>query len=197
MLQDFKMGKFDKSDHPNRRGKGKSKKKSKGRMSYLRRQRYGFGGDAPSQEARVDEFGLKYGDYEPVGYQQGQGRRPRQNNYRGRGRGGAGRGGFGTQQVYRRREFLKPGMKGFLCTTARREAECVRDVYNILNEYSENDSSGPGVEEISNLGILKEDDGGLAVEQCDNQKGAEPELEPVEMVGYTSHLICVQFNFLN
>lgn len=38
----------------------------------------------------------------------------------------------------KRRQFsFEPGMKGFLCTCNFREKDCIRDVYKLLNEYSD------------------------------------------------------------
>ncbi|XP_063235360.1 THUMP domain-containing protein 1 homolog isoform X2 [Bacillus rossius redtenbacheri] len=38
----------------------------------------------------------------------------------------------------KQKEFvLKAGLKGFLCTCNAREGDCIREAYNILNEYSE------------------------------------------------------------
>lgn len=38
----------------------------------------------------------------------------------------------------KRKQFsLEPGMKGFLCTCNFREKDCVRDVYKLLNEFSD------------------------------------------------------------
>ena len=31
---------------------------------------------------------------------------------------------------------LHPGLRGFLCTTNNKERECVREAYNLLNEYA-------------------------------------------------------------
>ena len=43
-----------------------------------------------------------------------------------------------TNPNKKRKNFvLECGMKGFLCTTNFREKECVREAYNLLNEYSE------------------------------------------------------------
>uniref|UniRef100_A0A1B0GP11 Uncharacterized protein n=1 Tax=Phlebotomus papatasi TaxID=29031 RepID=A0A1B0GP11_PHLPP len=45
---------------------------------------------------------------------------------------------FKTQnQKQRKRSFLEPGLKGFLATCNFREKDCVRECYNILNQYSE------------------------------------------------------------
>lgn len=35
------------------------------------------------------------------------------------------------------RNYLAPGMKGFICTCNFREKECVKESYNILNEYAD------------------------------------------------------------
>ncbi|CAL8100147.1 unnamed protein product [Orchesella dallaii] len=112
------MGKASDSNSGGQRQDG-FKRKSKGRMSYLKRHRAGQGSNqAPVKE---DESGLRYGGYEPAygsksksswkSYGGGGGRRPREN--------------------------LRSGMKGFICTTNMRERECVREAYNILNEYAE------------------------------------------------------------
>ena len=38
----------------------------------------------------------------------------------------------------KRKEFsLDAGMKGFLCTCNFREKDCIRDVYKLLNEFSD------------------------------------------------------------
>lgn len=95
-------------------------RKSKGRMSYLRRFRKGRGGGGGEREAKVDELGQKFGDYVP--------------SYGG---GGAKRN-FGG-----RRDKLRCGMKGFLCTTNFKENECVREAYNILNEFCEDTEETP------------------------------------------------------
>lgn len=45
---------------------------------------------------------------------------------------------YGSQKLKKKREFvLKPGLKGFLCTCNSREKDCVRESYNILNEYAD------------------------------------------------------------
>ena len=33
--------------------------------------------------------------------------------------------------------FLKAGMKGFICTCNGNEKQCIRESYNILNEYAD------------------------------------------------------------
>ncbi|XP_069702024.1 THUMP domain-containing protein 1 isoform X1 [Periplaneta americana] len=46
---------------------------------------------------------------------------------------------YNAQKMKKKREFvLKPGLKGFLCTCNNREKDCVRESYNILNEYADN-----------------------------------------------------------
>ncbi|CAG2061211.1 unnamed protein product [Timema podura] len=43
-----------------------------------------------------------------------------------------------AQQHRRPKEFsLKPGLKGFICSCNNREKECIREAYNILNEYAD------------------------------------------------------------
>lgn len=37
----------------------------------------------------------------------------------------------------RKRLSLECGMKGFLCTCNFREKDCVREAYNLLNEYAD------------------------------------------------------------
>lgn len=37
----------------------------------------------------------------------------------------------------RNKYFLEPGFKGFFCTCNFREKDCVKEVYNVLNEYAE------------------------------------------------------------
>lgn len=38
----------------------------------------------------------------------------------------------------KRRDFiLEPGLKGFICTCNFREHDCIREAYNILNEYAD------------------------------------------------------------
>jgi len=45
---------------------------------------------------------------------------------------------YGSQKPKKKREFvLKPGLKGFLCTCNSREKDCIRESYNILNEYAD------------------------------------------------------------
>lgn len=47
----------------------------------------------------------------------------------------------------RNKYFLEPGFRGFFCTCNFREKDCVREVYNLLNEYADklypNSESGP------------------------------------------------------
>lgn len=43
----------------------------------------------------------------------------------------------GSSAKKKRNFGLECGMKGFLCTTNFREKECVREAYNILNEFLE------------------------------------------------------------
>lgn len=47
----------------------------------------------------------------------------------------------------RKRKNLEVGMKGFLCTCNIHERDCVREAYNILNEYYE-DSQEKGAESV-------------------------------------------------
>ncbi|GAB0094624.1 THUMP domain-containing protein [Sergentomyia squamirostris] len=49
----------------------------------------------------------------------------RKNNYQNR------------QSKQRKHSFLEPGLKGFVATCNFREKECIRECYNILNQYSE------------------------------------------------------------
>jgi tRNA acetyltransferase TAN1 len=45
---------------------------------------------------------------------------------------------YSSQKARKKREFvLKPGLKGFLCTCNSREKDCIRESYNILNEYAD------------------------------------------------------------
>ncbi|XP_049866558.1 THUMP domain-containing protein 1 homolog [Pectinophora gossypiella] len=44
----------------------------------------------------------------------------------------------------RNKYFLEPGFRGFFCTCNFREKECVKEVYNLLNEYA--DRLYPGLE---------------------------------------------------
>ncbi|PNF43257.1 hypothetical protein B7P43_G14895 [Cryptotermes secundus] len=45
---------------------------------------------------------------------------------------------YSSQKPRKKREFvLKPGLKGFLCTCNNRERDCIRESYNILNEYAD------------------------------------------------------------
>lgn len=41
------------------------------------------------------------------------------------------------QRNVRKRHFLEPGLTGFFCTCNFREKDCVRESYNILNEYAD------------------------------------------------------------
>ena len=43
----------------------------------------------------------------------------------------------GNDGKKRKRLMLECGMKGFLCTCNFREKDCVREAYNLLNEYAE------------------------------------------------------------
>jgi len=53
-----------------------------------------------------------------------------------RGRGGGGGGsGSGSGGGYRQRESLVAGMQGFLCFCNYNERDCVKEAYNLLNEY--------------------------------------------------------------
>lgn len=49
-------------------------------------------------------------------------------------------GKFYKKQQYRnqgRQKFLEPGLRGFMITCNYREKDCVRECYNLLNEYAE------------------------------------------------------------
>nr|CAD7266044.1 unnamed protein product [Timema shepardi] len=55
-----------------------------------------------------------------------------------------------AQQHRRPKEFsLKPGLKGFICSCNNREKECIREAYNILNEYA--DKFFPEQKELGSL----------------------------------------------
>lgn len=43
----------------------------------------------------------------------------------------------GKEQKRRKRLILECGMKGFFCTCNFREKDCVREAYNLLNEYAD------------------------------------------------------------
>jgi tRNA acetyltransferase TAN1 len=43
----------------------------------------------------------------------------------------------GTDQKRKKGLTLESGMKGFLCTCNFRERDCIREAYNLLNEYSD------------------------------------------------------------
>ncbi|KAF2880517.1 hypothetical protein ILUMI_25654 [Ignelater luminosus] len=66
----------------------------------------------------------------------------------------------------RRRYILEPGLKGFICSCNFKEKECIREAYNILNEYGDlvygpEGNQGETEEEAVNVeedieGLLKE-----------------------------------------
>uniref|UniRef100_A0A1B6L819 THUMP domain-containing protein n=1 Tax=Graphocephala atropunctata TaxID=36148 RepID=A0A1B6L819_9HEMI len=58
----------------------------------------------------------------------------RKNNYHNK----PGRGGYSNWNNKRKfNHYLQPGLKGFVCTCNMREKDCVRESYNILNEYAD------------------------------------------------------------
>ncbi|ODN02048.1 THUMP domain-containing protein 1 [Orchesella cincta] len=124
-------------------------------MSYLKRHRDG----QESSNARVkeDEHGLRYGGYEPA-----YSSKPKSSSWRSYG-GGGGR---------RPRECLNSGMKGFLCTTNMREKECVREAYNILNEFAGDDDD---VNKSGSQKMETECDAGAEMEQKDSTLACESE----------------------
>lgn len=73
---------------------------------------------------------------------------------------------FSPTSQKRRRFILEPGMKGFLCSCNFREKDCIRESYNILNEYADIVYGNEGnknetLEEVVNVeedieGLLKE-----------------------------------------
>lgn len=46
---------------------------------------------------------------------------------------------FSTNLMKKKRMdlFVKPGLKGFLCTCNGYEKDCIRESYNLLNEYAD------------------------------------------------------------
>ncbi|KAK7868704.1 hypothetical protein R5R35_008230 [Gryllus longicercus] len=48
-------------------------------------------------------------------------------------------GGYYNQNNFKKKRnfVLEPGLKGFICTCNSREKECVREAYNILNDYAD------------------------------------------------------------
>lgn len=49
-----------------------------------------------------------------------------------------GSGGFNSWNSKKKfTQQLRPGMIGFLCTCNTREQDCVRESYNVLNEYAD------------------------------------------------------------
>ncbi|XP_075970696.1 THUMP domain-containing protein 1 homolog [Anticarsia gemmatalis] len=51
----------------------------------------------------------------------------------------------------RNKYFLEPGFKGFFCTCNFREKDCVKEVYNLLNEYAGKLYPDLGIEQTSAL----------------------------------------------
>ncbi|XP_063621310.1 THUMP domain-containing protein 1 homolog [Cydia splendana] len=66
----------------------------------------------------------------------------------------------------RNKYFLEPGFRGFFCTCNFREKDCVKEVYNLLNEYAE--------KVYPDLGIEKSQEAAGAAE---NRSGSESEEE--------------------
>uniref|UniRef100_A0A1B6CRM5 THUMP domain-containing protein n=1 Tax=Clastoptera arizonana TaxID=38151 RepID=A0A1B6CRM5_9HEMI len=56
----------------------------------------------------------------------GKGNKRRQDNYH-----------YYKRKKTSRYQLLEPGLKGFLCTCNGREKDCIRESYNILNEYAD------------------------------------------------------------
>lgn len=90
----------------------------------------------------------------------------------------------------KRRQFsFEPGMKGFLCTCNFREKDCIRDVYKLLNEYSDklnniekcqnddvvNETNSPDDEDISTA-LSKEID----ELQADAKQGSKKKFQVIE-----------------
>lgn len=48
-----------------------------------------------------------------------------------------GRGGYNNWNNKKFKNYLQPGMKGFLCTCNTREKDCIRESQNILDEYAD------------------------------------------------------------
>lgn len=56
---------------------------------------------------------------------------------------------YKAKQSYKpkRSNYLEAGLKGFLCTCNFREKECVRESYNLLNEYADRFCDGESTEQ--------------------------------------------------
>ncbi|XP_051167746.1 THUMP domain-containing protein 1 homolog [Leptopilina boulardi] len=87
----------------------------------------------------------------------------------------------------KRKQFsFEPGMKGFLCTCNFREKDCIRDVYKLLNEYSDKLN---GIEKCQNdneTNSQEDDDISTALSkeidelQADAKKGSKKKFQVIE-----------------
>lgn len=63
------------------------------------------------------------------------------------------------------RNYLAPGMKGFLCTCNFREKDCVKESYNILNEYADEIF---GSDEVGRQAVFSSNWGRVTYSKYDN-----------------------------
>jgi hypothetical protein len=110
---------------------GRGGRKNRARMNYLRQVRQqGRGGGGGGRgggrggrgnnnhQGQLDADGYKTGDYvSSYGFHNRN----------------------SSTKKWKPRSFLTGGMKGFLLTTNFRESDCVREAYNLLNEYDDKD----------------------------------------------------------
>ncbi|XP_055685833.1 THUMP domain-containing protein 1 homolog [Lutzomyia longipalpis] len=61
------------------------------------------------------------------------------------------------EMKHRKLSFLEPGMKGFMATCNFREKDCIRECYNILNQYMDTSMNDPPPEEEPTA-VKKSDD---------------------------------------
>ncbi|XP_046660332.1 THUMP domain-containing protein 1 homolog [Homalodisca vitripennis] len=93
----------------------------------------------------------------------------RKNNYYNK--PGRGRGDSSNWNNKRKfKHYLQPGLKGFICTCNMREKDCVRESYNILNEYAD---------KLYGLEEMKEhkSDEKVVTEEAGAGAGAEEDIE--------------------
>lgn len=79
----------------------------------------------------------------------------------------------------RARNFIEPGIKGFLATCNFREKDCVRECYNLLNDFADQESTNEKAE-IATTDAIDENDADHTVSESAKNESANSESEEEE-----------------